>query len=104
LELDPVSKYAHYFLGHVLYFGRCYDEAFQVLQELLTMDPVYPRPRYNMGMCLFMQGDTATALEEVANEPLGWMKQSGSAILLHKLGRHAEAERFRNMLLELGFK
>jgi len=98
LELDPVSKFAHYFLGHVLYFGRRYDEAIQVFQDLLRLDPVYPRPRYTMGMCMLMKGDAATALEEVANEPLNWMKQSGSAILLHKLGRHTEAEEFAGTL------
>lgn len=92
LELDPVSKYAHYFLGHVLYFGRRYDDAIQVFQDLLRLDPVYPRPRYTMGMCRFMKGDAAAALEDVSSEPLSWMLHSGSAILLHKLGRHAEAE------------
>lgn len=101
LELDPVSKYAHYFLGHVLYFGRRYDEAIRVFQDLLRLDPVYPRPRYTMGMCIFMKGDAVRGLEEVANEPLSWMQQSGSAILLHKLGRHAEAEEFmRKLFLE----
>lgn len=98
LELDPVSKYAHYFLGHVLYFGRRYDEAIQVFQDLLRLDPDYPRPRYTMGMCMFMKGDAAAALKEVLNEPLSWMQQSGSAILLHKLGRHAEAEEFMRKL------
>lgn len=102
LELDPVSKYAHYFLGHVLYFGRRYDEAIKVFQDLLKLDPVYPRPRYTMGMCIFMKGDITSALQEVTNEPLGWMQQSGSAILLHKLGRHAEAERYRRMLFVEG--
>lgn len=102
LELDPVSKYAHYFLGHVLYFGRRYDEAIKVFQDLLKLDPVYPRPRYTMGMCIFMKGDITSAYQEVTNEPLGWMQQSGSAILLHKLGRHAEAEKYRSMLFVEG--
>jgi len=102
LELDPISKYAHYFLGQVLYFGRRYDEAIQVFEDLLRVDPAYPRPRYTMGMCMFQKGDAVTALEEVMNEPLGWMKQSGSAILLHKLGRHGDAERFRKMLFVEG--
>jgi len=102
LELDPVSKYAHYFLGQVLYFGRRYDEAIEIFGDLLRLDPGYPRPRYTMGMCMFQKGDVKAALEEVSNEPLGWMKQSGSAILLHKLGRRDEAEKFRRMLFVEG--
>jgi len=31
-------------------------------------------------------------LKEVEQEPLAWMKEAGSAILLHRLGRVAEAE------------
>ena len=92
LELDPVSRFAHYFLGHVMYFGRRYDEAIAVFKDLLEHDPVYPRPRYTLGMCYFMQGNTEAALAEVAKEPLGWMRDSGSAILLHKLGRFDEAK------------
>jgi len=92
LELDPVSMFAHHFLGHVMYFGRRYEEAIPVFRHVLELDPHYPRPRYTMGMCLFMQGDAASALKEVEQEPLAWMKDSGSAILLHRLGRVAEAE------------
>ena len=92
LDLDPVSLSAHHFLGHIMYFGRRYEQAIPVFRHVLELDPNYPRPRYTMGMCLFMQGDEASALKEVEQEPLGWMKESGSAILLHRLGRVAEAE------------
>ncbi len=81
-----------------MYFGRRYDEAILVFQDLLKLDPVYPRPRYTMGMCYFMKGDARAALEEVSNEPLDWMRESGSAILLHKLGRIDEAAEFRDKL------
>lgn len=99
LELDPVSMFAHHFLGHVLYFGRRYDEAIPVFRDVLELDPDYPRPRYTMGMCMYMQGDIEAAFAEIEQEPLGWMKQSGSAILLHKMGRTEEAERFLAMLI-----
>jgi tetratricopeptide (TPR) repeat protein len=46
-----------------------------------------------------MKGDVQAALEEVANEPLDWMQDSGSAILLHKLGRTDEAAEFRDKLV-----
>ena len=99
VELDPVSLFAHHFLGHVLYFGRRYDEAIPVFRDLLELDPKYPRPRYTLAMCLYMKGDTEAALEEVRNEPLSWMRHSGSAIVLHKLGRIEEARASRDSLV-----
>jgi tetratricopeptide (TPR) repeat protein len=48
---------------------------------------------------MYMQGDIEAAFAEIEQEPLGWMKQSGSAILLHKMGRTEEAERFLAMLI-----
>jgi len=100
LELDPVSLSAHHFLGHVLYFGRLYDEAIPVFRHVLELDPQFPRPRYTLGMCLYMQGHYDLAIKEVAKEPLGWMMQSGSAILLHKFGRIEEAESFLDLLIK----
>ena len=92
LELDPLSLFAHYFLGQVLYFGRRYDEAIEVFRGALNLDPQYPRPRYTLGMCLYMKGEFEAALKEVEGEPLSWMRNSGSAIVLHRLGRAAEAQ------------
>lgn len=100
LEIDPVSMFAHHFLGHVLYFGRRYDEAIPVFRHILELDPLYPRPRYTMGMCMFMQGDVESALAEVSKETLSWMNYSGSAILLHRLGRIREAEEFCKLLIK----
>jgi len=99
VELDPVSLFAHHFLGHVMYFGRRYDEAIAVFRDLLELDPNYPRPRYTLAMCLYMKGETEAALEEVGNEPLSWMRHSGSAIVLHKLGRIDEARASRDSLV-----
>lgn len=99
LELDPVSLFAHHFLGHVLYFGRRYDEAIRVFRDVLNLDPQYPRPRYTLGMCLYMKGEVAAAVNEVENEPLSWMRNSGSAIVLHRLGRTAEAQTYLDRLV-----
>jgi len=99
VELDPVSLFAHHFLGHVMYFGRRYDEAIPVFRDVLKLDPVYPRPRYTLGMCLYMKGETQAALAEIRNEPLSWMRHSGSAIVLHRLGRIEEARTSRDLLV-----
>jgi len=92
LELDPVSMYASVFLGRALYEARRYDEAIAVFRHVLELDPHHARPHYGIAMCQFLQGDLASALEEVEQEPLGWMKHSGMAIVLHHLGNTEEAE------------
>lgn len=92
LELDPVSMFANHFYGHAFYFARRYEEAVSVFRTVLKLDPHYPRPHYEIGMCRLKQGDMDSALHEVEQEPLTWMKFSGMAIILHHLGRTEDAE------------
>jgi len=92
LELDPVSLIANHVLGHILYFSRRYDEAIQALRHTLEMEPTYPKPHYFISMALFWKGDTYAAWEEIQREPLQWMKWTGSAVILHRLGRIEDAE------------
>ena len=84
--------FANHFLGHALYFARRYDEAIAIYRKVLKLDPRYPRPHYEIAMCLLKKGDIDQALIEVEQEPLTWMKFSGMAIVLQKLGRMEEAE------------
>ena len=52
-------------------------------------------------MCQFLQGNLESALKEVEQEPLEWMRLSGMAIILHHLGsRPAEAEKALSMLID----
>jgi tetratricopeptide (TPR) repeat protein len=45
-----------------------------------------------MGYCLLNQGDaTEEALTWLAQEPVGFIRQTGNAIAFHRLGRHDEA-------------
>ncbi len=92
LELDPVSMFATWVLGHTLYVARRYDEAISVYRHSLELDPHHPRPHYGIGICQFLQGDPEAALKEIEQEPLGWMKYSGMAIVLHHLGRTEDAK------------
>ncbi len=100
LELDPVSMFANNFLGYILSFARQYDEAIRVFRHALELDPHYPRPHYGIGMCLYLQGDAESALNEVEQEPLLWMKFSGMAIVLRRLGRDEEAKSSMSSLIE----
>jgi hypothetical protein len=43
-------------------------------------------------MSLFWQGNVEAAWEEIQQEPLDWMRWTGSSVILHRLGRIEEAE------------
>jgi Flp pilus assembly protein TadD len=92
LDLDPVSKKANHFLGHILYFSRHYDDAIQALRHTLEMDPQYPKPHYFIVMSLYWKGDIEAAWEEIQLERLDWMRWAASSVILHRLGRIGEAE------------
>ena len=100
LELDPVSMFANNLLGYVLSFARQRDEAIRVFRHALELDPHYPRPHYGIAMCLYLNGDPESALKELEQEPLLWMRFSGMATVLRRLGRDEEAESAMSSLIE----
>jgi tetratricopeptide (TPR) repeat protein len=102
VELDPVSVFANHILGHVLYFNRQYEDAIAAFRHTLQLDPHYPKPHYFISMSYYWLGDTESALQEIQQEPLRWMKLTASAVILHRLGRTAEAEENFAALVELG--
>jgi len=102
LELDPVSVYANHFLGHVLYFARRYEEAIPAFRQALELDPHFPKPHYFIAMSLYWLGDPEGALQEIRLEPLTWMRLTGSATILHRLGRTGESETTLDKLIEMG--
>lgn len=102
VERDPVSVFANHILGHVLYFGRRYEEAIQALRHTLELDPHYPKPHYFISMSLYWLGEYEAALEEIREEPLEWMRETASTAILNRLGRTKEAEPHFARLVELG--
>jgi serine/threonine-protein kinase len=98
-ELDPISTSASQRLATSLYFARKYEEAIPVFRHTLELDPHFPRPHYGIAMCTFMLGDTEAAAEEVAREPLDWMRFSGTAILEYKLGDKEDADSAMALLI-----
>jgi TolB-like protein/tetratricopeptide (TPR) repeat protein len=104
LELDPVSIYANHWMGHVLYFARRYKEAIEAFRKTLELDPHYPKPHYFIGCSYFFLGEQNRALEEVQLESLAWMRLTGLAIILHRMGRLEEAQIAYESLVELGLQ
>ncbi len=101
LELDPISASAGQMLGYTLYFAREYEEAIAVSRQTLELDRHYPRPHYVIAMSSYLLGDIETAAQEIAKEPLDWMRQSGTAIVQHKLGHQGEADAAFTGLIEV---
>jgi tetratricopeptide (TPR) repeat protein len=83
-----------------MYFARRFDEAVPVFRHVLNMEPHYPKPHYFIAMSHYLQGDLESAWEEIQQEPLHWMKWTGSALVLWRLGRIEEAEAFLARLSE----
>jgi len=104
VELDPVSVFANHILGHVLYFNRQYEDAIAAFRHTLQLDPHYPKPHYFISMSYYWLGDDESALQEIRQEPLRWMKLTASTVILHRLGRTAEAEANFAALVELGIE
>jgi citrate lyase beta subunit len=53
-----------------------------------------------MAMSLYMLGNAEAAAQEIAQEPLYWMRHTGTAIVQKKLGNDEEAEAAMAMLIE----
>jgi TolB-like protein len=93
VELDPLSLDALSGLGFVeAQLGNC-DEVKRLTQRALEIEPNYGRVRGSMAYCLLIRGgDAAEALHWLEQEPVGFVRGTGKAIALHRLGRQQEAE------------
>jgi TolB-like protein/tetratricopeptide (TPR) repeat protein len=92
LEIDPGLSDNRLELGVDYLWARRYPEAETVFRELIARDPEFPRARYNLGVCRYVQGDPAGALALFEEEPLDWMRRTGRSLALHALGRRKEAD------------
>ena len=69
LEIDPGLSDNRLELGVDYLWARRYPEAEVVFRELMARDPEFPRARYNLGVCRYVQGDPAGALALFEEEP-----------------------------------
>jgi len=104
LEIDPGLSNNRLELGVDYLWARRYAEAEPVFRELIARDPEFPRARYNLGVCRYLQGDAAGALELFQQEPLEWMNQTGRALALHALGRRQDADAAFGELVQISGK
>ena len=100
VELEPANLLNQVYLGsHYVLLRRC-DEAEAVLRQVLATDPTYPRARYYIGICRYLNGEYEEALALFDEEPLPWMHNTGRPLALYKLGRTDEAEAAFETLVE----
>jgi serine/threonine-protein kinase len=107
LEVDPVCAEAHALLGLIAtFFSYEWDEAARRFDAALTSRPVQPsRTRWPHGLYLSTIGRTADAIAEVElalrEDPLHLLARSHFAGILHAAGRHDEAFRQIEWVLEI---
>jgi TolB-like protein/tetratricopeptide (TPR) repeat protein len=91
-KLDPLSVEALIRYGIIAYqLGNC-SELQHVVERALELSPDVSRVRGYMGYCLLNQGDAGEqALTWLAQEPIGFIRYTGNAIALHRLGRLDDA-------------
>ena len=90
--LDPLSLDALTRLSFIhMQSGKC-SEVQRLAERALEIEPGMSRMRGYMGYCLLIKGDSADeALNWLAREPLGFIRNSGNAIALNRLGRQPDA-------------
>lgn len=101
VSLDPLSLEALTRLGAIhVQRGTC-REVQGIAERALEIEPDISRVRAQMGYCLLLHGgDAADALTWLSQEPIGFLRYTGQAIALRRLGRRDEAEQQLALLHE----
>ena len=93
LSLDPLSLGALTLLSNMqMQLGHC-SETKELSARALEIEPDFGRVRGQVAYCLLIRGDDpAEAMQWLEKEPLGFMRGTGRAIALHRLGKRQQAE------------
>jgi serine/threonine-protein kinase len=104
VELDPLALDALTQLAAIEYqLGQC-EEVEKTTLRAREIEPDSGRVRSYMAYCLLIRGDDAAeAMRWLQNEPVAFLRRTGKAIALHRLGRQQEAEEEKaQMMSEYG--
>jgi len=89
--LDPLNPRAFATLGSALFAAGRTGESIQALRHALVLSPDYNLLHAHIGDALQRQGDLSGALAEYRRDPVGWVRHTGEAMVLHRLGDKAGA-------------
>jgi len=90
--LDPLNYAALSFLGGAYEVVDRLEEAEKTIRQLLTLNPDFASAYSSLAYVLLRQGKAEQALVEVENEPEVLWRSLIKAVVLHTLGRKAEAD------------
>jgi len=100
VELDPLSPWAHLFLGeHALLAGR-FDEATVALEKTLKLNPSQTAAHWSLCWNLLEQSRPEEALVEIEHEVDPFFRLHGRVLIYQTLGRESEAESALQQLIE----
>jgi tetratricopeptide (TPR) repeat protein len=93
VDLDPLNLEALTRLSNIeAQLGHC-GEVQHIVEKALELEPGYGRVRAYLAYCLLMYGqDVTEAMHWLEQEPVGFLRRTGEAIALQRLGRQQEAE------------
>ncbi|MGH7025426.1 MAG: TPR end-of-group domain-containing protein, partial [Caulobacteraceae bacterium] len=89
--LDPLNPRVFKYLGYGLLGARHYPEAIAAMRRALQLSPGTQGAHYTAAEALMLQGQLAAARDEFAIEPVRWLRLTGQAIVLERLGDGAGA-------------
>jgi tetratricopeptide (TPR) repeat protein len=100
VELDPLSLDALTRLsGMEQQLGHC-EEVENIGMRALEIEPECGRVRGYLAYCYLISGDNpAKAMHWLEQEPVGFLRRTGEAIALHRLGRQEEANRQMELMM-----
>ena len=90
--LDPLNPRVFRFLGYAMIEARNYPEAVVALRHSLELSPQSNGAHASLGDILQLQGQYRAAADEYAREPVEWLRLSGRAMALRRLGDVAGAQ------------
>ncbi len=103
LVLDPLNARVHRAAGSIDYAARRYAEALPPLRRALELNPKISNAHAMIGYCLMQTGRLDEARAEFEKEPTAFFRLSGLAIVEHKLGNRAAAEKaMADLVREMG--
>jgi serine/threonine-protein kinase len=94
-ELDPLSPFINWSVANTLTDARRYDEAFEVLERAVELNPRYPGLMETLGWAYELKGRYEEALQEYREycEIMGYHDFYGMGTIYVKMGKVDEARK-----------
>ena len=103
LALDPINARVHRAAGSIHYVARRYEAALQPFKRALELNPKISNAHGIAGFSLMQLGRLQEAKAEFAAEPTNFLRLAGLAIVEHRMGDRAAAERaYSDLVREMG--